>query len=122
MGGFIGTIIVGFVDYIGIKLDFYYYPEGFFYIAGMPLFHFIGIYATSILYLYWLPRKWKDRLLYTFYISVLLLAVEAVVYSQGGVAYPNWELWYSYFLLVTGLTILAAFFSMVTSPAKTTDK
>ncbi|MDD4170523.1 MAG: hypothetical protein PHD36_09800 [Desulfotomaculaceae bacterium] len=120
--GFIGITIVAIADYTGISLNLYYYPGGIFYMGGIPLFLLLGTYAASILYLYWLPRQWRERFLYTAYVSVLFLAVEAVVYSLGGIAYPNWKLWYSYFLLVAGLTVLAASFSMITSPAKIIDK
>lgn len=121
-GGFIGIIIVAIVDFIGVNLNLYYYPAGIFYIGRIPLFLFVGSYAMSVLYLYWLPRQWRNRMLYTVYISVFFLAIEAVVYSLGGIAYPNWKLWYSYFLLVAGLTLLAVLFSMITSPAVITDK
>jgi len=118
MAGFIGITIGAVVDYIGIKLNFYNYPKGILYIKGIPFFNILGIYAKSILYLYWLPRRWKDRLLYTNCISVFYLAVEAAVYSLGGIAYPNWRLGYSYFLLVAGLTLLAVFYNVTTCPSK----
>lgn len=118
MGGFIGIAIGTVVDFIGIKLDLFYYPEGFFYIAEIPIFNLFGTYAMSILYLYWLPSRWRNRFLYTAYISVIFLAIEALIYSFGGIAYPNWKLWYSYFLLVAGLTGLGLFYGIITSPVK----
>jgi len=114
MAGLIGVTIGIVIDYIGIKLNLYNYPKGILYIGGIPFFNILGIYAKSILYVYWLPRQWEDRLLYTVCISVFYLAVEAAVYSLGGIAYPNWRLGYSYFLLVAGLTLLAVFYSITT--------
>lgn len=117
--GFIGMAIMIVVDYAGIALNLYHYPGGIIYIQGIPLFLIIGIYAMSVLYLSWLPRRWRDRFLYTIYIAVFYLAVEAAVYSLGGIAYPNWRLEYSYFLLLAGLTLLTVLYHIVARPLKT---
>ncbi|OPX84008.1 MAG: hypothetical protein A4E54_02973 [Pelotomaculum sp. PtaB.Bin117] len=118
LAGIIGVAIMSLVDYVGIKLNLYSYPRGVIYIGEIPLFQFFGTYAMSIIYLYWLPGRWRDIFPYTAYISVFYLTIEAVVYSFGGIAYPNWRLGYSYFLLIGGLTLLAFFYSMVPRPSK----
>ncbi|MDF9409202.1 MAG: hypothetical protein A4E52_01685 [Pelotomaculum sp. PtaB.Bin013] len=118
LAGFIGVAMMASIDYIAIKLNLYNYPDGIIYIGGIPLFQYFGTYAMSIIYLCRLPGRWKDRFLYTAYIAVFYLAVEAAVYSLGGIAYPNWKLGYSYFLLIAGLTMLAFLYSVTTRPSK----
>jgi len=117
LAGIIGLGIMAAIDYVGIKLNLYNYPGGVIYIGNIPLFQYLGAYAMSVIYLRWLPGRWKDRLLYTTYVAVIYLAVEAVVYSSGGIAYPNWRLEYSYFLLVAGLILLAFLYSVTVRPA-----
>lgn len=108
--GLIAVVLVVLVDWVGTGQNLYVYPGGLFYIGKLPLFHIINAYALAILYLNWLPAAWKKRALYTIYVSALLLAVDAAGFKAGAIAYPGWELWYSYFLLVSGL-LLAVFIS-----------
>ncbi|SHE37120.1 hypothetical protein SAMN02745133_00279 [Desulforamulus putei DSM 12395] len=118
----IGLAIAVIVDYFGIKYNLYYYTKGYVYIGKQPVFALINVFANVILYMNWLPRQWHKRFLYTAYVSVLLLAVEAAMYRAGAIQYPNWQLWYSYFLLNAGL-LLVAFLSdllKVTPPTKLT--
>jgi hypothetical protein len=104
---FIGVALVIVVDYLGTKFNLYLYPLNIISIGGLPLFHIIASYPLTMLYLNWLPRHWDRRILYTAYFSVLLLALEALMFSAGAIIYPNWKLWYSYFLTVAGLSLVA---------------
>ena len=105
--GLIGVAIMVVADYFGTRYNYYTYPGGIVYLSNLPLFLIILVYATSILYLNWLPARWEQRFLYTVYVAALYLAVEAVMYSAGAIAYPRWKLWYSYPLLLGGLSLLA---------------
>ncbi|MEW6696089.1 MAG: hypothetical protein ACOY35_13135 [Bacillota bacterium] len=103
----IGLLIAVTVDYFGIKHNLYYYTEGIVYIGNQPLLGLISVFGSVILYMNWLPRQWNERVLYTAYVSVLFLAVEAAMYQAGAIQYPHWQLWYSYFLLNGGLLLVA---------------
>lgn len=105
--GLIGVAISVVADYLGTKYNFYLYRQGIIYLGRLPLFHLLSVYAASILFLAWLPARWKRRFLYIVCVATLFLAVEALMYSQGGIVYPHWRLWYSWFLDVAGLTLLA---------------
>lgn len=112
-GGLIGAAITVLVDYLGTRYHFYLYAGGVAYIGELPLFHIVGMYAASMLYLNWLPRRRGGRILYTVIASAIFLAVESVMYSTGGIIYLHWKLWYSYFLLFAGLTLLACLSDLV---------
>lgn len=105
--GLIGVIITLVVDYFGTGHNLYIYPKGLFYIGSLPLFHFVQIYALSILYFNWLPREWNAKLFYTAYVSALFLSVEVLMHNLGAIVYPNWQLWYSYPLMIAGLSLMA---------------
>ncbi len=105
--GLIGVAIMIVVDYFATIYNYYIYPGGIVYLFNLPIFLIILVYATSILYLNWLPARWVQRFLYTIYFAALSLALEAVMYSAGAVAYPRWQLWYSYPLLLVGLSLFA---------------
>lgn len=105
--GLIGMVLTALVDYFGTKYNLYLYPGGLIYIGRLPLLHLLNALATTILYYNWLPGPWNKRLLYTAYTSFILLGLEAFMFSVGAIIYPNWKLWYSYFLLLAGLTITA---------------
>jgi len=95
------------IDVFATKYNFYTYPKGIVYVGNLPLFQVINAYGISILYLNWLPERWSKRIMYTAYVSVLFLAIEALMYNVGGIAYRNWKLWYSYFLNIAGLLLFA---------------
>jgi hypothetical protein len=103
----IGVGIMLFVDSLGTKLSYYNYTEGIIYLGSIPVFHIIYTYIMSMLFLNWLPPHWAKRVLYIIYISVLFLVVETVMFSAGAIVYIKWKIWYSYFLLVGGLLLLA---------------
>jgi len=106
--GLIGVGLMMIADYIGFKLNLYVYQGELIRIGGfMPLLHIFNVYLISIMYLNWLPEQWSKRILYTVYASALFLAVEAAVFSAGGIIYPNWSIIRSYFLIVGGLSLLA---------------
>ncbi len=105
--GLIGVAVMVTADYLGTRYNFYAYPGAIVYLSNIPIFLIFLVYATSILYLNWLPARWVQRFLYTIYFAALSLALEAVMYSAGAIAYPRWQLWYSYPLLLGGLTLLA---------------
>lgn len=121
-GSFIGLLIMLTYDYLGTKYNIYVYHDNLsLYLGRMPLFFIIGVYATSMLYLNWIPSRWDKKVIYTIYVSALFLSYEAFAYSIGAISYPNWQLWYSYFLIFSGL-ILMAFLSdllnKITAPKK----
>lgn len=116
--GLIGVAIMVVVDYFATRYNYYTYPGGIVYLSELPLFLIIGVYATSILYLNWLPARWEQRFLYSVYVAVLCLAEEAAMYSVGAVDYPRWKLWYSYPLLLGGLSLLAYLSDFVLFTAK----
>ncbi len=101
----LGVALTVLVDYFGTKYNFYVYPRGGIYLGNLPLFHLINSFAIMILFFNWLPRRWGRRLPYTIYASVIFLFLEAVMYSAGAISYPNWKLWYSYFLILGGLSL-----------------
>jgi len=105
--GIIGAGLMMLVDYFGTEYNFYNYPAGIFYLGKLPIFHIIGTHAISILYFNWLPPRWSGRALYIVYVSTLLLGLEAFMCSLGALVYPRWKLWYSYFLVVSGLALMA---------------
>ncbi len=102
-----GVLLMIVVDYFGTKYNLYLYPRGYIYIGRLPVMHIINIYASSLLFLNWLPATWGKRMLYIVYISTIFLTLEALMYSAGAVAFPNWKLPYSYFLNIAGLSALA---------------
>lgn len=103
----LGLALTVLVDYFGTKYNFYVFPRGVICLGSLPLFHIINSFAGMMLFLNWLPRRWDKRMLYTIYASAIFLFLEAIMYSVGAIAYPNWELWYSYLLLIGGLTLVA---------------
>ena len=106
--GLIGVGVMLVFDTIGYNLNLYHYRNGLIMLGGyIPLLHVFNINFISILYVKWLPSKWDKRILYTMYVSIIFLAIEAAMYSAGGIIYPNWKLYYSYFLNIVGLSILA---------------
>ncbi|MFX4260649.1 CBO0543 family protein [Pelotomaculum propionicicum] len=113
-GGAIGVGIMLFADSLNIKLNYYSYPEGILYFGAIPVFHTVYIYLISILFLNWNPRSWGRRILYTIYFSVLLLALEAVMFSAGAIEYHNWKITYSYFVLIGGLLLMSYLYDIVT--------
>jgi len=116
--GLIGVAIMVTVDYFSTSYNLYVYPGAIVYLSNLPLFLIIIIYGGAILYLNWLPARWGRRLLYTVYFAVIVLALEAVMHSYGMVVYPRWQLWYSYFLDVGGLLLLAFLSDFVLLPNK----
>lgn len=106
-GGVIGVLIMFLADSLSIKLNYYVYPEGMLYIGSLPVFHIVNIFLISMLFLNWNPGSWWRRILYTMYVSVFLLALEALLLSAGVIVYYNWKLTYSYLLLVGGLLLLS---------------
>jgi len=106
MCGFIGVGIMLLVDLLGTGYNFYAYPRGILYLGGIPVLHIFQTYASSILYLNWLPRRRELRVAYTILASALFLAVEAIMYHTGAVIYPNWNLAYSFIILIFGLSVL----------------
>ena len=116
--GLFGAGIEIIVDSFAIKYNLYNYPKGIVYVGNLPLFQVINVYGVSMLYLNWLPKQWSKRIMYTAYVSVLFLTIEALMYTVGGIAYPNWSLWYSYFLSIPGL-LLVAFLSDFVNRKKT---
>ena len=106
--GLIGVGIMLIADYVGFHFDLYNYQHGFTMLVGfMPPLHIFNMYLISMMYLKWLPQKWGERILYTIYLSVIFLAIEAVMYQADAITYYNWELWYSYFLNIGGLSLFA---------------
>lgn len=103
----IGVVIMVVIDLLAAKYNLYIYSRGVVYVDIIPLFQIINTYGLSILYLKWLPKQWNRRIMYTIYVSVLFLAVEAVMYQVGAIAYPNWKFFYSYLLNIAGLSLLA---------------
>lgn len=115
-GSFIGLLIMLIYDYLGTKYNIYIYHDNLsLYLARMPLFFIVSIYATSMLYLNWLPRRWDRKVIYTIYVSTIFLSIEAFAYSFGAISYPNWQLWYSYFLIFSGLILVAFLFDLLNS-------
>lgn len=112
--GLIGVAIMVVADYFGTRYNYYVYLNGIVYLSNLPLFLFFQVYANSILYLNWLPARWAQRFLYTVCAAALFLAFEAAMYSAGMIAYPGWKLWYSYPLLLGGLSLLAYLSDFVT--------
>ncbi|MEG6522330.1 hypothetical protein [Desulfotomaculum sp. 1211_IL3151] len=102
----IGLGITIVADYFGMKYNLYYYTKGIIHIGNQPVFALVNAFANCIIYLNWLPQAWGKRILYTVCASTLFLAVEAAMFSVGAIQYPNWELWYSYFLLNSGLLLM----------------
>ena len=106
--GLIGVGVMLVFDTIGYKLNLYIYRNGLIMLGGfIPLLHIFNINFISILYVKWLPSKWDKRILYIIYVSAIFLAMEAAMYSVGGIVYPKWKLLYSYFLDIVGLSLLA---------------
>ncbi len=105
--GLIGVAVAVVTDYFGTKYNFYAFTGGIIYLGRLPLLHVIGMYPWTLLYLNWLPGRWTKRVMYNAYLSAIFLAVEAVMHSAGAIVYPNWKIWYSYFLIFWGLVLTA---------------
>ena len=104
--GFIGVGIMLLADLLGTGYNLYAYPQGILYLGGIPALHIVQTYASSILYLNWLPRRRDLRVAYTILVSALFLVVEAIMHYIGAVVYPSWNLAYSFILLIFGLSML----------------
>ncbi len=105
--GLVGVALQVLADYFGTRHNLYQYTEGMLYLGRLPLLHIVNVYAATMLFLNWLPRRWNNRILYIICSSAVFLAVEAVMHKAGGITYPNWKIWYSFFLLVAGLGLTA---------------
>lgn len=111
--GLLGAGLVALVDWLGTAQNLYVYPDSFINVGKLPLFHIINSYAVAILFLNWLPSCWKKRVYYTVCAAVVILVKEAVMLRAGAIAYHAWELWYSFFLLVSGLFPVVFFADML---------
>lgn len=107
--GLIGVAIMLIADYLGARFNLYIYREGVIFLGIYPLFHIVQIYFFSLFFLNWLPERWTQKIMYTVCASVLFLAVESAMNSLGAIEYINWKLWYSFFLDMAGLLLLAFF-------------
>jgi hypothetical protein len=115
--GFIGVGIMLLADLSGTGYNFYAYPQGILYLGGIPVFHIAQTYASSILYLNWLPRRRELWVPYTVFVSAIFLVVEAIAHRIGAVIYPNWNLGYSFILLILGLLLLSHLTALVLKDA-----
>lgn len=107
VNGVIGVALAITVDSFGRILGLYKYANMIFPIAGyIPISHLFYIYASTILYLNWLPGSWLRRLIYTACFSAAFLVVEAIMYQAGAIIYLKWRLWYSFFLVFSGLSVI----------------
>lgn len=107
-GGLAGVGVVLAADYAGYRLNLYQYTKGTLVIGGVyPFFHLVNMFIFTMLYLNWLPRRWTGRILYTVYVSAVFLALEAIMLEANTIVYLNWKLWYSYFLDIGGLLLVA---------------
>lgn len=105
--GLIGVGIMVAADYLGFRLNLYYYEKSVYNIAGfLPIMHIFNIFIISMLFLNWLPGNWADRALYIVYLSFISLGVEAASVQAGLLVYSRWMLLYSYFLDLAGLSLL----------------
>lgn len=116
MPGFIGLVLAALVDYFGTQYNLYVYPGWSVYLGKLPLVHLVNIYAISVLFLYGLPSEWKKRIEYILCAATVFLALEAFAFQSGAIAYPRWELWFSYFLIIAGLSLLSFFSDFVKIP------
>ncbi len=106
--GIIGVILAVIVDAFFISLGLYRYEKTFIKIGGtIPIFHLMYVYATTIIYLNWLPNYWGKRILYTVFVATAFLVVEAIMNQLGAIVYPKWQLWYSYLVILIGLSALS---------------
>lgn len=102
----LGVLLQVAVDYFGTRYNLYLYPRGYVYIGRLPVMQSVNIYGVSLLFFNWLPRSWGKRILYIIYADMLFLAMEALMYSAGGIIFPNWKLHYSYLLNIAGLLLI----------------
>lgn len=115
--GFIGVGIMLLTDLAGTGYNLYVYPQGILYLGGIPVFNIALTYANSILYLNWLPRRHSRWVPYTVFASALFLFVEAIMHRLGAIIYPNWNLGYSFILLILGLLLLSHLTALVLGDA-----
>lgn len=105
--GLIGVALMLMVDYAGFRFNLYQYQNGIITLGNwMPVLHIVNCYLVAMMYINWLPGQWGRRILYTVCFSVFTLVIEVMVFSWGGIIYPNWRIWYSYFLCIVGLSLL----------------
>lgn len=119
--GFIGVGIMLIVDLLGTRYNLYAYQQGILYLGGIPALHIVQTYVSSILYLNWLPRRRDLRVPYTVFVSALFLVVEAIMYRIGAIIYPNWNLGYSFILLILGLLLLSHLSGLIIKDAVTDE-
>ena len=114
-GGLIGVGVALVADIVGHQLILYHYVNGIIMIGGVyPFIHLFNIFIFTMIYLNWLPREWTKRILYTVYVSVIFLAIEAMMFQANAIVYLHWELWHSYFLDIGGLLLLAYLNDLIT--------
>lgn len=107
ISGIIGVALAVFVDSIFISYGLYRYEKSLFIINGtFPVCHLFYTYASTIIYLIWLPKHWQDQILYTVFLSTAFLIVEAIMHQFGAIVYIKWSLWYSYPVILFGLSFL----------------
>ncbi len=112
--GIIGVLIMVAADYIGYRYNLYKYKECLVMLGGfLLLFNIFNLFLVSMMFANWLPKTWPKRILYTIYMSVIFLAIEAVMYTNNAIYYPNWKLWYSYFLNIGGLSLMIFLWDLV---------
>lgn len=112
-GGLIGVGVALVADITGHQLSLYHYVNGILVIGAYPFIHFFNIFIFTMLYLNWLPREWTKRIIYTVYISVIFLAVEAMMFQANAIVYQHWKLSYSYFLDIGGLLLVAYLYDFI---------
>jgi protein-S-isoprenylcysteine O-methyltransferase Ste14 len=64
------------------------------------------MFASTIIFLNWAPREWHKRFGYIAYFAGIYLLVEAFMYQSGAISYLKWRFWYSYILMIAGLSFV----------------
>ena len=107
ISGIIGVALAVTVDSVLISYGLYRYEKALFVINGIfPVCHFFYTYASTILYLNWLPKHRREQIIYTIVLSTVFLVVEAIMHQFGAIIYLKWNLWYSYPVILFGLSFL----------------
>jgi len=107
VSGIVGVTLAVIVDSVLISYGLYRYEKSLITINGIfPVCHFLYTYASTIIYLNWLPKHRREQILYTVFLSIAFLVVEAIMYQFGAIVYIKWNLWYSYPVILFGLSFL----------------
>ncbi len=115
-GGIFTVALGSLVDWGGQYLSLYQFNDLIIPWAGCSIFYIFGpVFVIGVLFTQYLPRKGSLQVINILLISLLYLAMEALILQTGAADYLNWHILASFIVdlvAITSLTWLAQAFQL----------